>query len=649
MVTDATIAEHFLPHWRRPRRENDATNCMANSFWRHYPCLVCGKPAPTPADTTASPVAGADPNSEEIKSDLQESLNNAAKFSTNPFDPDYQKPPPKALKEEIPLPSSSSSTDDNNRHKRCSRCHSAIYCSASCQKTDYIRGKHKASCLALGKLWEEKGRLENLLWGLDERNDDKTDYPIVGKFWTDHPEPTGNHSKQKECIEYCGVLLQLVQLLGRAEAWRVSRIPPSSAWNDKKTGLANYLYQRGPINPLARELALDLAFTLLYLDRTDMRVRLLIPSLLLMDGEPGGRCVGEAYDYLKYWLRAETSMMVMDLALMGGGDDWKEEIPFLGDRGNDILELPEKWMDGDMVYPSVGMVFELAFLKCHLLVLLKDGYFERIVLDERGGLQDDEIRGSASSDIVGDDGSDVVRDFTNGSHEDITTLSFAKRAVEVGEKELRRQVYLLLSLVHKWNPHLLPALGEPYNITTGASSSSSCTTKPDNQSRNCNTDGRSIFIPPTPPALSTLLDKQPPGFELQYRMGNAGGQSFDEAVSIWQRDMILWHYVNPKTMMILSEFCSDLENNIMDVSGLTGCSDIGRGVDVVDSSGSGRNDEKSRIEDSNSNIMEDAKKRKEAEDLVAKLQKENPDRTLDQIMMHPEMAQLMIKHLHNKN
>jgi len=34
------------------------------------------------------------------------------------------------------------------------------------------------------------------------------------------------------------------------------------------------------------------------------------------------------------------------------------------------------------------------------------------------------------------------------------------------------------------------------------------------------------------------------------------------------------------------------------------------------------------------------------EELVAKLRREKPDRTMDQIMMHPEMVQLMIKHLH---
>ncbi len=36
----------------------------------------------------------------------------------------------------------------------------------------------------------------------------------------------------------------------------------------------------------------------------------------------------------------------------------------------------------------------------------------------------------------------------------------------------------------------------------------------------------------------------------------------------------------------------------------------------------------------------------EVEELVAKLRRERPDHTMDQIMMHPKMALLMIKHLH---
>jgi hypothetical protein len=41
-------------------------------------------------------------------------------------------------------------------------------------------------------------------------------------------------------------------------------------------------------------------------------------------------------------------------------------------------------------------------------------------------------------------------------------------------------------------------------------------------------------------------------------------------------------------------------------------------------------------------------KRQEAEELVASLQRANPECTMDQIMMHLEMAALMIKRLHNE-
>lgn len=43
-----------------------------------------------------------------------------------------------------------------------------------------------------------------------------------------------------------------------------------------------------------------------------------------------------------------------------------------------------------------------------------------------------------------------------------------------------------------------------------------------------------------------------------------------------------------------------------------------------------------------------AEQRKEAEELVARLRREQPNRTMDQIMMHPDMAALMIKHLHTE-
>ena len=139
-------------------------------------------------------------------------------------------------------------------------------------------------------------------------------------------------------------------------------------------------------------------------------------------------------------------------------------------------------------------------------------------------------------------------------------------------------------------------------------------------------------------------------------MGNPGGGTIDEASSIWQRDVVLWHVSDPRTMAHLAEFCSDLDGNLVDVRGLDG---VGGGGGAMAGSSSAatiddRNDEgrsggevggESR-DDGPATAAENASKRKEAEELVAKLRREKPDRTMDQIMMHPEMAQLMIKHLH---
>ena len=155
-----------------------------------------------------------------------------------------------------------------------------------------------------------------------------------------------------------------------------------------------------------------------------------------------------------------------------------------------------------------------------------------------------------------------------------------------------------------------------------------------------------------PPALSTLLNARRPGFELQYRMGNPGGGTFDEAVSIWQRDMILWHAVDPMTMTYLAEFCSRLDENLVDTRVLDGGRTMmaGGGSSYAAAASCDNNE---AGDSSNANAVRgghdseaNAAKRKEAEELVAKLRRERPDRTMDQIMMHPDMAQLMIKHLH---
>lgn len=499
-----TMTNSFTPDWCRQRRENDVIDASSSSapFWWSCSCLVCGKPPP----------------------------NNELSSS-------------------------------KSHHKRCARCKAAVYCSAECQKQDYIDGKHKAICNSIAKLWERKKNLEDLFWEsktIKSTNffDDEEiyhEYPTVGEFWHDQPQSV----MQKNTTKYVVTLLQLIQLLGRGESWRVSKIQ-SSTLNEQSTTSR----RRGEGNPLARELAIDLAFQLLYLDRTDMRVRLLIAPLLLEGGY-----YQEAYDYLKYWLLAETSMMLMDLALMGGEEVGDEQtMSFLGMKGENILESPEDWIDGEMVYPSIGMVFELAFLKCTLLYSLRSG-------DHHSS----ELNGIAGKS---------------------------------NEEELERQTALLLSLVHKWNSNLLPNLAERDGASSDRNDSS------------------------TPPGLDTLLNKQPPGFELQYKMGNPGGQTLDEAVAIWQRDMILWHVVDPMTMEYLSNFSTRLQENLVSVDSLKGAPQI--------------NGSSTSCDAEYKHNEENANQRKEAEELVKRLKEENPDRTMDQIMMHPEMAQLMIKHLHTE-
>lgn len=438
---------------------------------------------------------------------------------------------------------------------------------------------HKANCSTIAKLWERKKRLEDSFWedkkvkSTNPFDDEEIyhEYPTVGEFWHDQPQS----AMQKNTVNYEVTLLQLVQLLGRGESWRVSKMQSSSKTSSEQSTSTR---RRGEGNPLARELAIDLAFQLLYLDRTDMRVRLLIAPLLLEGGY-----YQEAYDYLKYWLQAETSMMIMDLALIGGEEVEVEQLmPFLGMKGQDMLESPEEWMDGEMVYPSIGMVLELAFLKCTLLCSLKSGQFCSMEL--------------------------------NG---------IAEKCAAMGEEELERQVDLLLSLVHKWNPNLLPNLAEHYSVRDGAG-----------LDKNTSEVEEGVLEPANPPGLDALLNKQPPGFELQFKMGNPGGQTLDEVIAIWQRDMILWHVVDPMTMEYLTNFSSRLQDNLVSVDCLKGVpQDIG-------------SSQSCNVEHQDN--QENANQRKEAEELVKRLKEENPERTMDQIMMHPEMAQLMIKHLHTE-
>lgn len=624
----------FTPSWRRPHRDNDvvppsssSSSSDVTSWWRRYPCLVCGKRELSPA--------------------------------TN-----YEH-------ENDPSKSSSSSSQ---HHKRCSRCHAVVYCSLQCQRHDYTHGKHKSSCIKIGKLREEKSTIEQqCLWYTttstttnekmekstnpfdDDHDDDDDDginipqYPIVGKFWHDHP----SSETERATTRYCVILLQLAQLLGRGESWRVANTTttnvdvhrhqcqttlteqPTTSILGRREGNNENNEHIG--NPLAREIALDIALTLLHLDKTDMRIRLLVPSLLLESGY-----INEAYNYVRHWLSVDTSVAIMDLAMMSElpgmiDDESSSVLDNIIDAtttfsmtssssviaNHDLLEPPEHWMDGEMVYTSIGMVFEMAYLKCHLLCSLKR--------KRSGG-------GLLLSKALADD-------LTNRSNrcaiddDDCVTADI---------KELTRQVALLLSVVHKWNPHLLPNFADTCDTIDKGDIVNEVVAM-------VNKKDTTIHRRTTPPAVATLLNVHPPGFELQYKMGNPGGGTIDEAVSVWQRNMILWHIVDPMTMEYLHHFCSRLDENLVNTSILNGSM---RGSTTTTMTTMEKRKDNNKIDvnelkdamisnviSSSDDEMLNEIKRNEAEELVRKLQEEKPERTMGQIMMHPDMAALMIKHL----
>lgn len=272
-------------------------------------------------------------------------------------------------------------------------------------------------------------------------------------------------------------------------------------------------------NPLALRMAVDIGLDLLYLEREDLRARLLIPPIYIELG-----MLQEAYDYLKFWIQPETTEMIMDLVTMEISAEEAMTKSFLDLKNEDMTESPETWIDFDMLYTSCGMVFELAVLKL------------KVAQQYEGKVAD----------------------------------------------ELHHQVRLLLSAVHKLNPHLLPPLGK-WDASTGE-----------------------------PAAVQELLMQQRPGFDLQCRMGNAGGRSLEEAVSIWQRNLVICHG-DDDVMTFLASFCSNIDENLVELPNQ---------IDDVD-----------------------GKMREEAEALAARLQREQPNLSADGIMMHPEMAVLMAKHL----
>ena len=323
----------------------------------------------------------------------------------------------------------------------------------------------------------------------------------------------------KLTTSYYVCLLNLVQILSRDESWRMKKTP----YYDRSASTTVTTGTAGSSargNPQALLLALDIGLNLVHLERADLRARLLIPPIYIELG-----MLQEAYDYIKYWCLPETTEMIMDQVTMEITTEEAMAMPYLELTREDMLESPEEWIDFDMLYTSCGMVFELALIKV------------KLSLREEHQSQAD---------------------------------------------ELKRQARMLLSAVHRLNPHLLPHLG-----TWDAKSDQ-------------------------PAAVDELLQRHPPGFDLQCRMGNPGGRTIDEAVAVWQRDMVIWD-ADKGAMAFLASFSSNLEEQLVALP--------------------------ERIDDAQ------GKMREEAEALAARLQQENPNLSVDGIMMHPQMAALMAKHL----
>ncbi len=89
-------------------------------------------------------------------------------------------------------------------------------------------------------------------------------------------------------------------------------------------------------------------------------------------------------------------------------------------------------------------------------------------------------------------------------------------------------------------------------------------------------------------------------------------------------------------MDFLANFCKNLQENLVSVESLKG---------IPQNCNGGTRSYNFDYQENEEN----ASKRNEAKELVRKLKDENPDRTMDQIMMHPEMAQLMCKHLNKES
>jgi hypothetical protein len=124
----------------------------------------------------------------------------------------------------------------------------------------------------------------------------------------------------------------------------------------------------------------------------------------------------------------------------------------------DMSELPRSWMDGEIVYPSGGMVFELAYLKCpHLSCSLRrrrrmrgqgrrrvDAHTEERGEEVYGGNGNDNGDGSDDDDNnddngSGDDGGNGTGNGNGNGNNDLHPL-----LVDDDESELEYQVALLL-------------------------------------------------------------------------------------------------------------------------------------------------------------------------------------------------------------
>jgi len=410
----------------------------------------------------------------------------------------------------------------------------------------------------LHSFFAEKRQLEELIWSVSidagvESSATLCAVAEVGKFWVDvprandarNPDTVSSDKIPATTTKYCACLLKLVQILGRAESWRMKKTPyhPTQRLSESSR-IYSSPSQLSSLsgNPLALDLAIDIAFNLLYLDRIDMRVRHCIPALLLERGQ-----IQRAYDFIKFWLLPSSCVFLEELVqgeydLTNDSNGFEREIisrPFLHLHNQDMLEDPQIWMDFHSVYTGVGMVFELSYIKIQL-----------------------------------------SKAYTENSPE---------------YEKLHAQARLLFATVHAMNGHLIPPMAAYVVPASGEKA-------------------------PPPAAIHELLNHMPPGMDLQYQWGNAGGGSIKEAAGIWQRDMLIWDNDPTVSMKVLCTFAKDLLENRSNIP-------------VVPESDPGR-----------TIALEKAKK------LVKELKDKYQDSALsaDQIMMHPEMAKLMLEQLHEQ-